>query len=220
MLAESDVGNLVIIAIIVIGMIIGRIVEYVRKQKAEQEAKERELRGTREAAGQEGASAEPEARPAAGGLQALLDALEGRGDRREAPASPEPSGRGDEVWDFDEESGRTGERVMDPATLELERDRAAEDARTIARESAAPVEAFEDDEVVILPQPSDAEAERRMLEARAPALVTAGLLAGPGGPPLRYQARRGVLWSVVLGPPRGTVPYGERGASEAPGGIV
>ncbi|MHC4253135.1 MAG: hypothetical protein ACYS9X_28785 [Planctomycetota bacterium] len=217
MLAESGVADLLIIAIIVAAVIIRSVVEYFRKQKAEQEAKERKLRGARAEGGERGAArAEPEARPAAGGLQALLDALQGRESGEEPPRAPEPAEKRGEVWDV------AGERAMDPATLEHERARAAEAAaaarRAQARPSPAALSTLEEEPEAGAELPTEAVAPPS--GARAPALAAVGLLAGPGGPPLRDQARRGVLWSVVLGPPRGTVPYGERGASEAPGGVV
>ncbi|MHC5054983.1 MAG: hypothetical protein ACYTKD_09740 [Planctomycetota bacterium] len=216
MLAKSGTADLLIIAVIVAAVIIRSVVEYFRKQKAEQEAKERKLRGARSEGGERGAARpEPEARPAAGGLQALLDALQGRESGEESPPATESAEKRGEAWDV------AGERAMDPATLELERSRAAEAAAAL-RAGPSPytamVSAPEEESEIRAAAPTKAVAPPS--GARAPALAAVGLLAGPGGPPLRDQARKGVLWSVVLGPPRGTVPYGERGASEAPGGIV
>jgi len=207
MLAESEAANLVVFAIIVIAIIVGRVVEYFRKQKAEEEAKARRLKGGREAGGEQ-ADAKPEAQPAAGGLQALLDALGGRTQAKEPPArAAEPAHERSEIWDVDEDSRRSGERVVDMTALEHE---------IVAAPPVPEEPAVEEPTIAGPPVRIPPEAD----VASAPQLAAVGLLAGPGGPPLRDQARRGILWSVVLGSPRGTVPYGERGASEAPGGIV
>ncbi len=218
MLAESEAANLVIFAIIVIAIIVGRVVEYFRKQKAEEEAKARRLKHDTEGGG-ERAEAKPEAKPspAAGGLQALLDALEGRRQAEGSPAesaeSAEPAREHSEVWDVDEESRRAPDFAMERASFEHARPRELEIV------AAPPVP---EEPAVEEPKAVEAAAERlSKADVASPrALAAVGLLAGPGGPPLRDQARRGILWSVVLGSPRGTVPYGERGASEAPGGIV
>lgn len=217
MLAESEAANVLIFVVIMVAIVVGRIVEYLRKKKAEQEAKERKLRGARtegrehEAAGSE---PEPENQPAVGGLQALLDALQGR----ESEAA-EPSEERGEVWDVADESTRTGEHAMDPATLKLERERARDADAARWREASTPAltsAATYEEQVetgIRIKEPAEAVAP-------APAHAAAGLFAGPGDLGNRDQARRGILWSVVLGPPRGTVPYGERGASEAPGGVT
>ena len=47
MLAESGTVNLLVFAVIMIAMVVGRVVEYLRKKKGEQDAKERRLRGAR-----------------------------------------------------------------------------------------------------------------------------------------------------------------------------
>jgi len=212
MLAKSDGANLIVIAFIVIAVIVGRIVEYFRKQKAEQEAKARRTRSAKAGGGEQSASArKAEARPAAGGLQALLDALEGRA-AGEGPSPQEtgPAEQPSQVWEFEEEPERFGEpQVAAPEPV-------------IA---PAPVPVYEEPpevemppEVEVLPETEAAPGKEPV--AAAPVLAAVGLLAGPGGPPLRDQARRGILWSVVLGAPRGTIPYGERGAAEAPGGVV
>ncbi len=218
MLAKNDAPSLVVIAFIVIAVIIGRVVEYFKKLKADQEAKERKLRSSQAEGRDSGTSVrEAQAGPAAGGgLQSLLDALEGRDHRPDAPPAEEPSEERGEVWEFDDHSVRTGERFMDPAISAHEcAIEPAPSAHTPVI-AAAPPDPYE--------QQMEAEAKARRLSKGSasppPALAAAGLFAGPGGPPLRDQARRGILWSVVLGPPRATVPYGERGAAEAPGGIV
>jgi hypothetical protein len=216
MLAESEAANFVIVAIIVIAIIIGRVVEYFRKQKAEEEAKARRLKHGLEGSGEQ-AEAKPEAkpRPAAGGLQALLDALEGHTQAEEPPAkAAEPAREHSEVWDVEEESRRAHDFDMERASFEHARPREPE---IVAAPPPVPEEpAVEEPKAVKAAAEHPPEAD----VASPRALAAVGLLAGPGGPPLRDQARRGILWSVVLGSPRGTVPYGERGASEAPGGIV
>jgi len=212
MLAESGGGNLVVIAFIVIAVIVGRVVEFFRKQKAEQEAKERRDRSALARGGESATSArEVEGRPAAGGLQALLDALEGRAaGEGPSPQEARPAEQPSQVWEFEDEPQRASE---------------AEFAAPEPVIAAAPVPIYEEapdveapPEVEVLPE-TEAPPEKAPVAA-APSLAAVGLLAGPSGPPLRDQARRGILWSVVLGAPRGTIPYGERGAAEAPGGVV
>jgi hypothetical protein len=217
-LARNGAPQLIIFAIIIIAVVISRIAEYLRKQKAQKEAKERRLR--------EGPGAsEPQARaggkpakppPVAGGLQALLEALEGRAKPQEAEISaregPEPV------------MAPVTATVMDPATAEHERARAAEERAREAStfeeflaehpEEPEPGQAFGSAE----PGPVD-EGLPEAPPAPRVALAAAGLFAGGGRAPIREEARRGVLWTVVLGPPRGVVPYGERGAAEPPGGI-
>lgn len=215
MLAKNDASSLIVVAFIVIAVIIGRVVEYFKKMQAEAEAKERKLRRSQT----EGEGSEAPARPAArGGLQALLDALEGREDQADAPPAPtpEPFEEHSEVWEFDEHSGRTGERFIESATSSHDCDL---DAASAAREqviAAGPHRIYEQQ------TETKADAERLSEESAPPppALAAAGILVGHGGASLRDQARRGILWSVLLGPPRATIPYGERGAAEAPGGLV
>jgi len=210
MLAESDAANVVVIAFIIIAVIVGRVVEFFRKQKAEQEAKERRARSAQAQGGEGGGSApKAEERPVPGGLQALLDALEGRAAGQEpSPEEPAATEQPSEIWGFEEEPRRVSE---------------AEFAAPEPVIAAVPVPVYEEPPAVEVPPEVEVSPETEAPPDKAPAppaLGAVGLLAGPGGPPLRDQARKGILWSVVLGAPRGTIPYGERGAAEAPGGVV
>jgi hypothetical protein len=214
-LARNGAPQLIVFAIIIIAVVIGRIAEYLRKQKAQKEAKERRLReGARATEPQARAGGKPEkAPPVVGGLQALLEALEGRGKPQEAEVSARE----------EPESTVAPAMAAGMGSATAERERALDGApkrepsafeEFLAEHPEGPEPALESPE----PGPG-AEGPPEAPRAPRAALAAAGLFAGGGRTPIREEARRGVLWTVVLGPPRGVVPYGERGAAEPPGGI-
>lgn len=260
MLAKGDGGQYIFVVVVVIFLIIRGVVEYFRRQKAEEEAKRKRLRDAEEARGVGASSTEEHApgrergkRPPRG-LEALLEALaesEAPAGRREPeaplpPERPEPrraEHRG-EVWDVDRET-------VEPSTRRLESGRETEAelgrrSRQQAAEHHPPVSSFE-------AYRAEREAETRRQQERARQLreetakaqevppprlasvrprrspvpeAAAGIapafarLAPSGKPPSVEDAQKGILWSVVLGRPRALSPYGQRGASDPPGGII
>ena len=197
MLAEGDFFNVAIVLLFVLIAIGKHIAESVRKKKAEEAARElRSRRSPTQSEPEASAKAAPESRPAAGGLAALLEALEAKasgGELRSAPPPPPPS---------------PPPVPLAPPPLPP--------SREFTQVDEGPPTPAEPEQ----PEPEAAPAAEPSRTAAPKKLAAVGLFAGPGPAPLRDQARRGVLWSVVLGPPRGTVPYGECGAAEAPGGVV
>ncbi|MHC4503087.1 MAG: hypothetical protein ACYTFI_07270 [Planctomycetota bacterium] len=219
MLAKGGDGIAIFVVIVAIFIIKG-IVEYFRRQKAEAEARRKRL--------DQGGGSKPEpgggakARPA-GGLEALLRSLaEGEAPARERepepPARPEPrpaEPRG-EVWTMPDEPAE-----REPAARSFEGSRAEREAEIRRQKEHARElreEAARDGEPRRL-RPSVSELRRRPVPEAAAGIAPAfARLAPEGERPSVADARKGILWSVVLGRPRALSSYGEPGSSEAPGG--
>lgn len=212
-----------VVALVIIGIVVSQIAEYVRRTRARREAEERRLRQVSEE------TKEPEAaRPkrASGGLAALLEVLDERAGGREEEEEKE--------WEerpppFERQQTAAhpapwlGPRAYAPEQSEGWRGRTEEAEAPVAPEAYEKVEAAPP--ALSRLKRELAATERR--EATLPVPEAAPVHAPPWESMMaaelstsRQDARNGVLWSVVLSPPRALGPYGEPGAAEPPGGIV
>ena len=243
-LAEGGGKGLVeiipVLVIVVIGIIV-QIVNYFRKLAEEREARERRLRS-----GDAAVDADDEVpvrRPAAGGLEALLEALQQRALEQRTPQERPERERLDEDASAEAREPASHDELMEvigeetpaaPAPDQHRQEerqarfeaaaRRVEETERRARQAVAEIaaESTEAAASLIDAPPAAPPAELEEPEGQATPAVLMGMTAPAGGAPSAFSrdARGGILWTFILGQPRALAPYGESDSSSPPGDIV